>query len=324
MSVGRQRVALVSEVLESLLEEFGSETTRRSELFQAALQACAEESKRVKQGHEPLPLATLVERAREILARRHAGFIPEAPSRAPAVPVAQPPQETDGQGGGPQRPEAPFPDLFAEALAQRAVPGRQRRRRSLVVLLAVLGPLALAAVLLYLWVGSRLAVSGASSPEVAEQVPTPPAAAAVNTAAVIPPARSGSAPAATAEEPRLPSVAPTPVVAPTTAPPAEGAGEGARPAAARMISLDWSGRPPVFVIHFSSYREREKAQRDADELALRYHRSAYAARVDLPGGTWYRVLLGDFPTAEAARAFRDTLASAGTRELGGVYLVSGP
>ena len=67
MNVGGARVALVSEVLDHLLEEFGSETSQRSVLFQAALQVCAEESRRVKQGQPSASLEVLVGRARAAL-----------------------------------------------------------------------------------------------------------------------------------------------------------------------------------------------------------------------------------------------------------------
>jgi cell division protein FtsN len=91
-----------------------------------------------------------------------------------------------------------------------------------------------------------------------------------------------------------------------------------------MTSVDWAGRAPTFVVHFSSYRERAKAEADAAALSRRYGRPAYAAEVTVASGVWYRVVLGDFPTAAAARAFRAQLAVAGAPDLGGVYRLTPP
>jgi hypothetical protein len=91
-----------------------------------------------------------------------------------------------------------------------------------------------------------------------------------------------------------------------------------------MASPDWAGRAPIYVIHFSSYREREKAQRDAVQVGRRFGRPAYAARIALPSGVWYRVVLGDFATANQARAFHDDLAARRTPDLGAVYRITAP
>jgi uncharacterized membrane protein YedE/YeeE len=107
--------------------------------------------------------------------------------------------------------------------------------------------------------------------------------------------------------------------------------QAARPAARTrwegveaMVSPDWVDRAPIYVIHFSSYRDREKAQRDAVQVGRRFGRLAYAAQITLPSGVWYRVVLGDFATADQARAFHADLAARNTPDLGGVYRLAAP
>jgi cell division protein FtsN len=96
--------------------------------------------------------------------------------------------------------------------------------------------------------------------------------------------------------------------------------EGVEP----MVSPDWAERAPIYVIHFSSYREREKAQRDAARIGQRYGRPAYAAQVTLASGVWYRVVVGDFATADQARTFHAELVARNTPDLGAVYRLTAP
>lgn len=92
-----------------------------------------------------------------------------------------------------------------------------------------------------------------------------------------------------------------------------------------MRSPDWAGHDPVFVIHLASYRSRENASADAARLSRELGRPAYALVVKLQqSGTWYRVVLGDFQTADQARAFRADLAARGTRDVDGVYRLVAP
>jgi cell division protein FtsN len=87
-----------------------------------------------------------------------------------------------------------------------------------------------------------------------------------------------------------------------------------------MASPDWANRPEMYVIHFSSYRERVKAAAQAAELTRQLGRPAYVAQVNLGAeGTWYRVVVGDFPTADAALAVRDQLAAQKVPDLAHVY-----
>ena len=110
------KVPLVSEVLDRLVAQAGGETTQRSAMFQAALQVCTEELRRVKKGAKPATLATLVERARYLLVVPAGRARPEpveasavlaaAPASAPPL-VPTPPNDTTDEA---PTPSAPTPD----------------------------------------------------------------------------------------------------------------------------------------------------------------------------------------------------------------------
>ncbi len=373
MNVGGARVALVSEVLDRLLEDFGKETSQRSVLFQAALQVCAEESRRVKQGQPPASLEVLVDRAHTVLsspqgkAQLEAARTPkptpafETPFEAPPAPLPQQPEVSVAEPEQPVAvpPQAPeeagmVSDLFAEAEgASEAAPSSQPRRSRLPLLLSILGLMAVAG-LTYMALqrfGPVLGLSGRSSQapqsspprRAAVQQPRPaPAAPPVATTAPTPVPTVAPTPVPTPVPTALPTPVPTefPTKAPTVAIPPHvkarqtAAADSGKPVpvppagwqtAETMVSPDWGGRAPTYVIHFSSYRERDKAERDALEVGKRYGRPAYAAQVTIPGrGVWYRVILGDFTTAIAAHSFRADLVAARTPDLGVVYWVVAP
>ena len=91
-----------------------------------------------------------------------------------------------------------------------------------------------------------------------------------------------------------------------------------------MVSEDWDGRTPVFMIHFSSYQKRENAERDQARLAKLVGRPFHIISVNLGReGPWFRVMLGDFPSREEALTFRQQLADRNTAGMGLVYRVSG-
>lgn len=94
---------------------------------------------------------------------------------------------------------------------------------------------------------------------------------------------------------------------------------------ASMITPDWAGRAPAYMIHFSSFQKKENADRDAARLAKVLGRPLHVVSVSLGAqGIWYRVMLGDFGSREEADAARAELAAKGTEGLGYVYRVSAP
>lgn len=102
-------------------------------------------------------------------------------------------------------------------------------------------------------------------------------------------------------------------------------GEASQSRAGNMVSRDWAGRAPVYMVHFSSYKSRENANRDAERLAKKFERPAHVLLVDLGSeGVWYRVMVGDFASEEEAFSFRADLASRKTPDLGLVFRVAAP
>ena len=133
------------------------------------------------------------------------------------------------------------------------------------------------------------------------------------------------APAAT-----VPAAAPAPVNASPAAKatPAPKAATAAAPAprgkAALLLTPDWAGRPVVYVVHFSSHKDRPSADKEAKRLSGELGRPGRAVEVDLgPKGVWYRVVIGKFATVEEARAYRADLEAKKTPGLGFVYEMRG-
>ncbi|HQR47522.1 MAG TPA: SPOR domain-containing protein, partial [Thermoanaerobaculia bacterium] len=93
---------------------------------------------------------------------------------------------------------------------------------------------------------------------------------------------------------------------------------------AAFATPDWTGRAPVFVLHFSSHQDRAAAASEAARLGAVFGRPARAVVVDLGAkGVWYRVVVGEFRTADEARAFRADLAAKKTPGMGFVYEMKG-
>jgi hypothetical protein len=344
MNIGGAKVAVVSEVLDRLLDEYGGESARRSVLFQAALQVCADESRRVKQGQPPATLEVLVERARSVLDApqgQQSGEVASAPTTpvAPPVPVAfppMPPDEPDAPLPETEEPPGATPELFVDEGTYEDL-GRPRRPFRSSTLLGVLALLAVAAGTFYLYSRYEMGSGEIGPSRIAESYPPPrsaPAKSQGSGGTLAQAAAVARTPVPAAQTPA--TTAPTPV--PTRALPEpvepralEASARAARPAARTlwegvqvMASPDWAERAPIYVIHFSSYRKRDTAQRDAVQVGQRFGRPAYAAQVNLPSGVWYRVLLGDFATADQARAFHAELVARGTPDLGVVYRLTAP
>jgi hypothetical protein len=164
------------------------------------------------------------------------------------------------------------------------------------------------------WLVARLlsppSMTGRGAGATKVELPAPP---------VLPPAgNSAAAPA--------PTPVPQPVtraaIAATPAKPAPPATPQGR--VASFVTQDWTGRPPVFIVHFASHQDRSAAAGDAARLASRFGEPARAVEVDLGAkGVWYRVVVGEFPTAEKAKAFHAALAAKKTPGMGFVYEMRG-
>ena len=141
------------------------------------------------------------------------------------------------------------------------------------------------------------------------------------------------APIARKKPEEAPAATPVPVVAPTPAPAvaAKPATPSAKPApalpkgkAALLMTPDWAGKTTVYVIHFSSTKDRESAAKEALKLGAALGAPARAVEVDLGDkGVWYRVVVGEFPDVDAARAFRAELEAKKTPGMGFVYEMRG-
>lgn len=141
------------------------------------------------------------------------------------------------------------------------------------------------------------------------------------------------APIARKKPEEAPAATPVPVVAPTPAPAvaAKPATPSAKPApalpkgkAALLMTPDWAGKTTVYVIHFSSTKDRESAAKEALKIGAALGAPARAVEVDLGDkGVWYRVVVGEFPDVDAARAFRAELEAKKTPGMGFVYEMRG-
>jgi hypothetical protein len=91
-----------------------------------------------------------------------------------------------------------------------------------------------------------------------------------------------------------------------------------------VTTPDWAGKEPVFAVHFSSYRDRATADKDAARLGKSLERPGRAIAVDLgEKGVWYRVMIGEFGTVEEALAYRAELEQKSTPNMGFVYRIVG-
>ena len=247
----------------------------------------------------------------------------------PEAPSLPEPAKQERTAPSPQQPQSSFEDLFvaeAEAEPQEELIADHRGLQIIGRIAAVaLALLAAAVVVVILWPG--VTPSKPATPRIVESFPAPsPTATPGELAAAlrVPPQPTAAAVLAAP----APSAAPRPTEPLVSAAPPH----PRRPAPVEveagvetMRSSDWAGRQAVFVVHFSSYRSRENANADAARLGAEFGHPAHALVVDLgEKGTWYRVVVGDFATADDARAFRAEIAARKTHETGGVYRLSAP
>jgi hypothetical protein len=257
-------------------------------------------------------------------------FEPPSPRFEPAVPRIEPPVRSMsempplahvvGDVTEPVEPAGPAMGEFAFKAAEAAPPKRKSGKTGWIVAVAVV--LAVAAGLLW---AVRTFLSGEIVKKV--EAPAPAPLPKKREAAPVP------APAATAPAP-VPAAATAPVKAapPARATPAPKAAAAAAPStvpvpkgkAALLLTPDWTGKPVVYVVHFSSHKDRPSAEKEAKRLAALLGKPGRAVEVDLGNkGVWYRVVIGEFPTVDEARAYRAELEAKKTPDLGFVYEMRG-
>jgi cell division septation protein DedD len=197
---------------------------------------------------------------------------------------------------------------FAFKAAEKPVPPRKSGKAGWFVAIAVV--LAVAAGLFW---AVRTFLSGGVVKRVEAPAPSPPP----KTAEVVPaPAPAASAAASVPAAPSAPRATPAPKAA--AAPPVS------RGKAAPLLTPDWAGRPVVYVVHFSSHKDRPSAEKEAKRLGRELGKPGHAVEVDLGNkGIWYRVVIGEFATVEEARAYRAELEAKKTPGLGFVYEMRG-
>jgi len=268
----------------------------------------------------------------------------------PAVPFAVAAQRPEGPAATEPEPE-PFDDeedtvLTVPGRGRRKTAGERRGPRYGLLLGTAAGLVALAG-LGYLLAGLWMERDTAPPPTpVARPRPTasPSVAAAIPAAtespAVAEAAPSGSTPVSTAPAPAA-TVAPTAAAAPTAPPPvprtpavavapvpavvSPAPAPVARSRDGLVVTRDRAGKPEVYSIHFTSYKDRASAERDLKRVSALAGREGFVAEVDLgEKGIWYRVMIGEFPTSPEAKAARADLAAKGTPDMGWVYRVVGP
>ncbi len=202
------------------------------------------------------------------------------------------------------------------APAQAPPPSRSSRRGWLV---AILGVLVIAAGLTWAVREGVFKSDVVRNPAlVTQQIPdlAPPESVA--------PAQAPTAPPPVLGKPAGPpsKSAPAPAKQSAAGPPSGAAIPKGR--AAVLLTPDWAGKPVVYVIHFSSTKDRESAAKEAQKLGAALGAPARAVEVDLgEKGTWYRVVIGEFKDVDAARAFRAELEAKKTPGMGFVYEMRG-
>lgn len=240
----------------------------------------------------------------------------------PLAPAAEAPvRAVPGEEAGPREVEVAVP--VPETPGRRTEP-----RRSMAWAYLVLVPLAAAAVGWGLW---RSLIRPAPARETREAFVPPKHRVGTSVESTPKPSATppvepapGRAPASPA--PPLPTAVPaTPAPAPAPVPASVAAATPVRPGRASFTSADWAGKEPVFVVHFSSYKGRAAAEKDALRIGKAVEEPVRVVAVDLgEKGKWYRVVAGEFSSAPDAQAWRKVLEEKKTPDLGFVYRMTGP
>lgn len=205
-------------------------------------------------------------------------------------------------------PVEPEMQEFAFKAAERPEPPKKSARTGWIVAVAVV--LAVAAGLVW---AVRTFLSGDVVKKVEAPAPAPQKAAPATSA----PVPAAPAPVKAAPAPRAAPVSQAAAAAGPAAPVAKGK-------AAPLVTPDWAGKPIVYVVHFSSHKDRPSAEKEAKSLARELGKPGRAVEVDLGAkGTWYRVVIGEFTSVEDARAYRADLEAKKTPNLGFVYEMRG-
>jgi septal ring-binding cell division protein DamX len=124
-----------------------------------------------------------------------------------------------------------------------------------------------------------------------------------------PAAAAGIAPNASASAPPAGDVKASHAAAPATVPPTA-APATAQPAASSDASASTATHgPEKWTLHVASLQSLDSAQDLAAKLRAETGLPIHITPTDLESGVWYRVLLGEYPSGEAARAALESLRS---------------
>jgi len=223
------------------------------------------------------------------------------------------------------RPAETVPAVRPKSSAPVPAGPKRSGRGWVLALLAVLAVAAGVAYVLRDFLFSKPAV-GPESPVATPRVrpraepPTPVPAVPTPTAAA---SKSGPAPKAAAKTDTRTETKTT-AAPPSITPAPRPAGTSGWTKGSLIVSKEWTGKPAIWVIHFSSHKDRAGAEKEAARLAAALGKTGRAIEVYLgEKGTWYRVLIGDFPTQDEARAYRAELEAKNTPGLGFVYQLKG-
>ncbi|MBL8112906.1 MAG: hypothetical protein JNK60_08485, partial [Acidobacteria bacterium] len=167
---------------------------------------------------------------------------------------------------------------------------------------------------------SGTSTSPAAPPPTAVPTAAPPAPTATSLPTPKAATPTPSAPAVAAPPPTAQS-APVPV--PVSTRPLQPAPSG-KARAQTMVSKDWAGKEPVFVIHFVSGKDRKIVEKEALAIGKRLGLVASTIEVDLgEKGIWFRAVVGEFGTVDEALAKHAELKAAETKGMGLVYRLAG-